>query len=305
MPAFLTHYALGVCAYRQMEDGTLRKVLKEHPSVYAIGLAGPDLFFYSFYELIGPGKRKRVMPGMPLGRMMHKYRTGLFLANLFDAAMAEQGEERDIALVYYTGFVGHYCLDSAAHPFIYRATDRGSKKQSLGRHFRFEAAIDAYTCGKRLGRPIDQSKQMEMVRISKKERGVISRVLARACTDTYGDIYGKVKPVRLNLLLREYRMITGLIIDPSGFREWALVKAEKRIFGYPWASPLFINGNYYGISEKSLKQFDIRFERGLVRMNLLVPLIESAAEGGGKEREKLIRKIGNRSYHTGIQAENL
>ena len=297
MPAFLAHYACGVVCCRDMAPGRLRDAIRMHSAVFGVGLAGPDLFFYSFYELL--------RPGMTLGRRIHKYRTQAFLRSMLHAALREKGEDKETALAYFAGFTGHYCLDAAAHPMIYRATERGGEKESLGRHFRFEAALDNWCCRKYLARPIKKSHQMGLIRMSRAERAVVARVMASCCTEVFGDVYGRVSPLRMRLLLREYRLITGLIVDPSGFREWVMTGLEKRLLGFPWSAPLFINHNTYGISEKSLRQFDVRFARGREHFSKALPLIEEASRGGAESEERLMRFLGNWSYHNGKEAEPL
>ena len=290
MPAFLTHYSCGVIGYRSMERGFLKSCIALHKGAYAMGLAGPDLFFYSIYEL--------ARPGMTIGRIMHKYRTGLFLRNLYEEAEKLAGQKKCAALAYFAGFVGHYSLDASCHPFIYLATNRGSESMSLGRHFRLEAALDAASCRKVLHRNIQHSGQMQMIRLSRLEKDVIARILSEACRKTYPDAQMPLGYRRMKLILDEYYLISGLLIDPSGFREWLMVNLEKRTIGYPLCSPLFINGSRYGLDRKLEDAFYLRFRQGCGYFsNLLEKLREAVDEEKGTE--EFFDLLGSRSYHTG------
>ena len=294
MPAFLTHYACGVLQARRLPSSVTESCISAHRNVYATALAGPDIFFYSVLELL--------RPGMTIGRRMHKYRTGEFLRNLYTYAVSLRGEQRDIAIAYFTGFLGHYCLDANTHPLVYRKAYDPSESKALGKHFRYEAAMDAYCCRTFLGRDIRRCGQMSMIRLTRMEKKVVAELLSHAVRKTYPELGKDPSPRRMYALLNEYFLITGLLIDPSGFREWAFLRLEKLIPGYPLLSPLFINGNLYGISEKDFLQFRRRFDRGGQMFARLLSAQEMALRDPACVPE-FFRQIGNRSYHTGGEAE--
>ena len=74
MPGFVTHYIFGCENITKIENKHIKESVKKHKAVYALGLQGPDLFFFSPFSFTG--KRKR------LGSIMHIYNTGEFLENL-------------------------------------------------------------------------------------------------------------------------------------------------------------------------------------------------------------------------------
>lgn len=294
MPAFLTHYSCGVLQYRKLPVSVTESCIGAHRNVYATALAGPDIFFYSVLEFL--------RPGMTIGRRMHKYRTGEFLRNLYTCAVSFRGEQKHIAIAYFTGFLGHYCLDANTHPLIYKKAYDPSETKALGKHFRYEAAVDAYCCRKYLGRDIRRCGQMSMIRLTRMEKKVIAKLMSSAVRKTYPELGNDPSPRRMYALLNEYYLITGLLIDPSGFREWVFLQLEKLIPGYPLLSPLFINGNLYGIQEKDLSEFVRRFERGGEMFGKLLAAEEKALHDPSFVPE-FFRQIGNRSYHTGGEAE--
>ena len=287
MPAFLTHYACGIQGYHHMRSGAVKSSVRSYTHAYNMGLAGPDLFFYSAVELLSPG--------MTIGRIMHKYRTGAFLRNLYEESIRKEGEERKIALAYFTGFLGHYCLDSRTHAFIYRVCDVPDPREALGKHFRFEAAMDAFCCRSILDRSINKSHQMGLIRLSRKEKSVIARLLADVIRKTYPDADGTPGKLRLKLILHEYFLISGLLMDPTGIKEWIFCGLEKIVPGYPMASPLFINANHYGLQEKDWKRFYIRYKRGLEAFNALTDSLESSLEN--ENADDFFKQIRSWSYH--------
>ncbi len=301
MPAFLAHYTSGVMAQHRVFDARLdqanrsiiHRSLEEHPGVFHVGLAGPDLFFYAVHAV--------VFRRLTLGRQMHKYRTGAFLQALYHAAMRETGEDREIALAYFTGFLGHYCQDSSSHPFIYRICDDPSEMKALGKHFRFEAAMDVRCLKHYLGRDINQSYQMGLICMKHHERKVVARVMSLALKEVYPDASCGTSAASLRLTLREYRLITALLIDPTGIKEWIMLGLEKLFPGYPVVSALFINDHLYGTTSEEWERFRRRFSRGEQYFEHLLPLLEDAAEHG--EEARFFKAAGSRSYHTGREAD--
>ena len=315
MPAFLTHYTCGLRALTSLpSEGTIARAIQSHPGVYHVGLAGPDLFFYSLEAYLHKG--------MTIGRIMHKYRTGRFLRGLFEGAMRLHGEERSCALAYVAGFVGHYCLDSAAHYLVYRTCFMPDLKESLGKHFRYEAAMDVWCCEQLLKRPIGDAGLMQLIKTSEKEKRVISRLLFETIRGVYPDLKHTPTMRSLRLTMHEYVWITRLLIDPSGFKEWVYCAAEKRILGFAWLSPLFINFRKYGLTERDWQRFQKRFDRGERKLRQLLTLMERACEaevhsnddlrfGGADDgrmdaaegraaagcRDTFYKALGSRSYH--------
>ena len=288
MPAFLTHYACGVCGFHDLEDGELKAAIKKHTNVYNVGLAGPDLFFYSVVEML--------RSGMTTGRMIHKFRTGLFFRNFFARTQALSGDDQQIARAYLAGFIGHYCLDTNAHALVYRRCTDENEKKALGKHFRYEAAMDNMACRHILGREIADSHQMGLIRFTRKERKVVSSVLADAISDTFGGEAKVPSRLRLRLLFHEYVLISGLLFDPSGFREWVFQGMERRLQGYVLTSPLFINSNLYGLDDSDWQQFYKRFRKGRKLLGECLNIYQNVVSGKAQE-EDLFRAIGSRSYN--------
>ena len=52
MPAFFSHYRFGLYGYKKMSGNYIKKSVKNHPHVFALGCQGPDLFFYHLGQKI-------------------------------------------------------------------------------------------------------------------------------------------------------------------------------------------------------------------------------------------------------------
>ncbi len=288
MPAFLTHYACGIKGYHSLSAGELKTAVRQHTNVYNVGLAGPDLFFYSVVEML--------RSGMTTGRMIHKFRTGLFFRNFYAQTEKLEGEEQQIARAYLAGFIGHYCLDTNAHALVYRICTDPDEKKALGKHFRYEAAMDGMACRHILGRDINDSHQMGLIKFTRQERCVVARVLSGAIRDTFGGEAKVPSERRLRLLLMEYVLITGLLIDKTGFKEWVFQAGERLIRGYVVMSPLFINRNMYGLEEKDWQRFYKRFGRGCAMLRKCLAVYQDVISGTA-DPEELFRMLGSRSYN--------
>ena len=293
MPAFLTHYACGIEGYRHLKKGAVKCAIRDHKSVYSTGLAGPDLFFYSLYEMVRPGS-------MAAGRIMHKFRTGAFLQTLYRNAVSLKGDEKETALAYLAGFLGHYCLDSQTHKLVYSITADPLEPRELGRHFRYEAAIDGMCCRAVLGRDITQSHQLGLIRLSRREKTCMAHLLSDTMTQVYPEILTEGKallhPRRFKAILNEYFLITGLLIDPTGFKEFLVFHAEKVYPGYPHMSPLCINANKYGLTWKEWDRFRKYFDRGVRMLDTLLPMLEDSVLDPAYEPQ-FFRRLGSWSYH--------
>ena len=113
MPAHYAHYRFGKAVLPTL-PGEVGKCAARFPRLFALGLQGPDPFFY--YNIL----MKTQTGG--LARQYH-HRTG---SEFFSAACRRYREDpSEGALAYLFGVLAHYCLDSGCHPFINAFTGDG------------------------------------------------------------------------------------------------------------------------------------------------------------------------------------
>ena len=110
MPGFVTHYLFGLDAYRQIHSESIRQNLHKNHSAFALGLQGPDIFFFYLPSYL--------LHGQNMGDLAHREKTQLFYSNLLKSRMLFEGNRRKqaIADAYITGFLGHYTLDCIVPP---------------------------------------------------------------------------------------------------------------------------------------------------------------------------------------------
>lgn len=125
MPACYAHYRFGREVLPKLPSDA-RQCIQRFRRMYDMGLQGPDFFFYYFNPL-----SKTNVPN--LARSFHRQSGQEF----FTRACAQADTEAAKAYLY--GLLGHYCLDSACHPFIKRMVDIGE-----ARHTALESEFERY-----------------------------------------------------------------------------------------------------------------------------------------------------------------
>lgn len=107
MPAIYAHDRFGIEVSERLEPD-LRKITEKYPAPYAIGLQGPDLFF--FYR---PWSKNRVNQ---YGAQLHRISVLPFLEHAREVILRRGRDSREYA--YLMGFICHFILDSECHPYV-------------------------------------------------------------------------------------------------------------------------------------------------------------------------------------------
>lgn len=117
MPSFYLHERAALTSLGALCD----------QSAVALGSCGPDALYFS-----GAGELRA------LGKRLHCERTGEFLLYILRLCV-DDAACRDYAL----GFLSHYAVDAAFHPFVYALSTSQIGYSSL-RHIAVERALDAW-----------------------------------------------------------------------------------------------------------------------------------------------------------------
>jgi len=293
MPAYFAHYTCGVKAYESIPLSYLKKCIKDHRHAYCFGLEGPDFVFFN----ITFGKRS-------LGSIMHEEKCGLFLRNLYKECVKLKGESRRIALSYYAGFLGHYALDTTAHPLVYSLCEDETKMKSLGKHFKYEAAMDNYCLKDYLKRGINDVKVMQLTRLFGMEKKVVMRVFNRAVSRTYHS--RKINLFSVYLMYFSYAFVRNHFNDRFKIKENFFRLIENVIYGHSFYSALYVNNNLYDFKNKDYLLFKEKLEEGIKRNIEMLRGFEYATRGelyGDEERwnreYKFFKIVSSLSYHSG------
>lgn len=241
MPGFTTHYLFGTDLHQHLTSERIRKNLKQNHAAFGLGLQGPDLFFYYLPVYL-------VSPENP-GALAHSKDTGAFFSSLLESRMLFTGNRRDlnIADAYITGFIGHYTLDCALHPYVYAFTGYEPEHpltnlEYFGRHSYFETEIDKELLRQKKNLSPSRFRQSATIRLTPVQRRVIRRMLAYAYRTAYPDYKaGKMLPGSAPEWMQ---LGTRFFHDPSGRKKVILRFFERLFIGRAFISPMIASDKY-------------------------------------------------------------
>lgn len=306
MPGLSTHYLFGIGTLKYIKKLNLYGMVHNHPSVYALGQQGPDVLFY--YPKLRGGN---------IGSLMHKENT----ADFFDSMLhyiekhSQNTREREILLVYFAGFLGHYVLDRIFHPYVYSYSLRynGILKQNSS-HFRLETEVDAYLL--KATKRIEPCffKGSKTLALSPEEQRAVIGLLQYAIMSAYGVLLSKK---RLKITLWNMRVVHAFLRDKRGTKKRMLFSLECCILGCPLISNLIFGrteakdtkdllnlsrerwNNPYEENSFSTKSVpDMLKDARREYIDILQELDEVFANLF-ESKSEFIAYIGNYSYHTG------
>lgn len=201
MPSNYAHYRFGAELLPQLPEDVQRTV-KRFRGLYDVGLHGPDLFFY--YSPLTKTK---------IGGLGHSY-------HLFTGAEFFQRSARrlrldpsDAGIAYLYGVLGHYCLDSAAHPSVNGWNDAGRAG-----HVEIEVEFDRYLLeldGKSPAYTQDLSPHLH---------------LGPGACDTIAEFYPPATGRHIRQALKNMIFVTKTLTVPDGARR-TLVKKVMGLGG--------------------------------------------------------------------------
>ena len=251
MPDIAVHTKFGAQVYeRTKPDIDL--------DIYNFGLLGPDPFL--FYRWYIPPFRNRVNR---YSSIMHRERTGDFLASL-----AARAVESRYTFSYLCGFLCHYALDSATHPYI-----NGLAHNSSAVHMAIEHRLDKMSG--------------ENIRIPPFLPESLRRSVGGAMTDIYGwdDAWEKLKKGRRDMA-PFYRIVT----DKSGKLDKLASKTGTKL--------RFVSYKSKAVDGMDLSGFQPLYEKAL---DDAVRFIKAASDfvNGDISESGFRNIIGDRSYIDG------
>lgn len=107
MPAIITHYLFS--------EMVVPPLIQDIPraKIYIWGSQGPDFLYFSVPIHLRWRRLSRI------GGDMHNQDIEENLSFMADYCRKATGEEKEILLSYFYGFLSHYILDSTMHPYVY------------------------------------------------------------------------------------------------------------------------------------------------------------------------------------------
>lgn len=315
MPGFTTHYLFGSDTYRSLKCTPLKRNLYYNRAAYALGLQGPDIFFYYLPSY--------AIHGNNIGALAHVEKTGAFYQNLLKSRLQfKNSADRKICDAYLVGFLGHYTLDTTCHPFIYARTHyTGEQKDYFAKHAYLEVDIDTMLLYARLQKKPSEFHQANTIILTHHQRKVIAKMLHFA----YSHTYPEYRIHYASALLGTYAIQIGLhfLQDKTGQKKVLARFLEGQILGFPNFSPMIpsdtlrfcndpfnmkhrtwcnpwdsahrSNETFFDLYEKALVLYRRRIQ--LLNEYLLCPDDTKEAE---QTRDRFLSEYGNRSFHSGL-----
>lgn len=232
MPSFWTHFAFAKECRSRLPSGELAEAVKCHPHAYHTGMQGPDMFLFYLPTAL---RKKRI------STELHTHSPEKLLTCLWKQAANAKGSDRSIALAYAVGFLGHYCLDSETHPFVYAHAGIERSARCHTAHNALEADLNALSVRRAFGKLPTELPFPDVYHLPKAEEAVIARQLSRAI----GAVYGlSCSPATVSRALRAVRISCHLLCDRSG-KKADFVRILEKPIGLPYLSPLFLGVSHY------------------------------------------------------------
>lgn len=235
MPGFVSHYLFGQETYKQLRPSHLKHSIQHYHRVYALGLQGPDVFFYNIFFLL----RKKENPGS----VIHEKKTREFFSYLLKSpAIFMTKQEQDIAKTYIYGFIGHFLLDTTCHPYVYARSHYNDLKDNpayFGKHIYLESDIDTKLLWHFQKKHPSEFHQSETIAITKNSVEIISSVLHYTISHTFPQL--KLSRKEISFSIHCMQRGTKLLYDQHGHKKRIVRSLESLYPGYPMVSPMIQN----------------------------------------------------------------
>ncbi|WP_028242809.1 zinc dependent phospholipase C family protein [Pseudobutyrivibrio ruminis] len=240
MPGFITHLLFGEQSISFIESTDTRTLIEKHQTAYSLGLEGPDIFFYHIPAYLFYKRN--------IGKVMHDENVMLFFDYLFDARNSfEDAHSRRICDAYILGFLGHYTLDTACHPYIYYKTDhleniKKSGVYDFGKHVSLETDIDHIILNHYKHILPSEYDYATAVCPSRNEKRVISELLYIAINKTYPR--NKIRLRTIKNSINTFIRLNHKMNDPQGKKKRHIRSIEQFFFKCAVISSMIPSDSY-------------------------------------------------------------
>ena len=314
MPGFRSHYFFGDECTKAIKE--LPECIKNHRNVYNLGQQGPDIFFYC--------PEAHLFYPKNVGFMMHSDRVGLFFEKLLKTReYFTRPEHLEVVDAYILGFIGHYSLDTVAHPYIH---DRAEKmkyrhefSKSFGIHVLLETDIDNDNVRHFLDCEPILFNHYDTIRVTKEEKNIVALLLEGAIAATYPE--NSMKNRHIKKAITFSRTLFKKMVDKKGrkkaFVRWFDMTFFKHIFlsavisndgdqtyedpcnlnhieyKNPWKPEMKITKDFYELMEEAKGNY-------VRRLDLFLKLRNADKENYEEAKENLLSDLGDLSYDSGL-----
>ncbi|WP_124067030.1 zinc dependent phospholipase C family protein [Clostridium sp. E02] len=325
MPGFTTHYLLGVRVFSDIPNNPLKRIISKYRWLYQLGLQGPDIFFYNI-----PIIRHRDYRNV--GSYMHENHVNEFFVNSLNyLSQIESRQQREQAIAYLSGFFCHYIGDSICHPYVYGRIECNVNHISNyhhGLHAMLENDIDSLLLMKYKKKKPSQFNQAATICLNGQEMQFISGFLSKCINETYypikdGNNYNVTSKMVSRSILA-IRLGCRTLADPNSRKKNSIefieslflrtpIASRKLVTDItpnpvitfnlkhetwynPWDNRLASNASFPDLFHYSMTKCSNVFYRFNEELISPIPL-------RNLDHHKLLKELGNYSYHSGLAVD--
>lgn len=315
MPSLYCHYISGTSTLERLSSSATKSIVDRHRNVFNLGTQGPDIFFY--YD-VWPLKRASVLK--KLGGRLHCKKVHTFFQKSLEYISQKSGAERDILLAYMLGYICHYSLDSATHPYVFyrsglEVSNSDSKEKYDSDHRKFETALDVLILDHTLSLHPRDLNPFRLVNTDKNAKALIGKLYAWVLEEIYNL---QSPPSEIANAIRATEIIQRLSIDRTGLKKSILETVESILQKhYVFSSAIHPEAVKDGVDYLNLEKavwhmpWDIGissdatflelFEQSISDSTLLCELFCSAVSES--KVPSLSKSLWNRSFYTGVDCD--
>ncbi|MCX7711097.1 MAG: zinc dependent phospholipase C family protein [Clostridia bacterium] len=226
MPNLFTHYLCGQKALLQSGNPAIRETILQNRQIFNLGTQGPDILFY--YRVWPWLSSKEIDEA---GETIHNEKVSDFFAAALSYIQSCPDPGRNQLSAYLFGYLCHYALDCAAHPYVFYVTgfvrkgDPPTKKYNYY-HRMFETAVDVLMVERDLGLNIYDLKATELIHLSRSEEAKIARMYHQLLPTVYGI---DISTNQVITAIHDMKRIFAVLRDKYGSKKKLLSQVENRI----------------------------------------------------------------------------
>lgn len=319
MPAIITHHQFA----REMLNLPATSFIKsvQERNAFLLGSQGPDPLFFC---VVSPS----LYAYRALGSLMHDKKPGKLLHVISGTPALAPSNMKKTVQAYCAGFLCHYLLDRAAHPFVYAqqfalcnaGIDGLDERDGHEVHAVIESELDEMILYTHEGLTISSFKPYkEILKADEQSLAAISHAVCATLWETYE----KLSPAHLfSASVHNYRRVQFATYSPRGIKRTLYGVVERRFKRHSFAQafchrPLALTESIFDNHEhrvwidpftnaKHTTSFEDIFNNVLEEANSLIPrfigetFIESASETSFKSASKDISQNASRKISEAV-----
>ncbi|MFW6007080.1 MAG: zinc dependent phospholipase C family protein [Halanaerobiales bacterium] len=202
MPGFWTHIIAGDLIIDEIENTSLKNMIKSHKKFFNLGCQGPDfLYFNNFWPW------KKNTEGNKAGGVFHtKKIKKLFFWGIDYIKQKKNNDFFEQLLIYFYGYATHYIIDSIFHEYICKITDTSED------HVFLEIKLDEYLVNKIWNKKVISLNPLTEINSGIKIPSNIEEFFQEALTVIY-DYNSEVKFI--NQSYRDFKIALWILYAPT------------------------------------------------------------------------------------------